>query len=77
MEQVIATMLCLGLIVGFCGGYFYGSWATERQHAKERKERQEIAELVRSAGRKPVEIEFTVSGDKIAESMRREALKRR
>ena len=48
MEQVIATMLILGLVVGFCGGYFYGSWATERQHAKERKERQEIANLIKS-----------------------------
>jgi len=46
MEQVIATMLILGLVVGFYGGYFYGSWATERQHAKERKERQQIRELV-------------------------------
>jgi len=49
MEHVIATMLILGLVVGFCGGYFYGSWATERQHAKERAERQRIADLVKAA----------------------------
>jgi len=49
MEHVIATMLILGLVVGFCGGYFYGSWSTERQHAKERKERQQIADLVKAA----------------------------
>jgi len=49
MEQVIATMLILGLVVGFCGGYFYGSWATERQHQIERKMRDDITAMAKAA----------------------------
>jgi hypothetical protein len=49
MMQAVWIMGAVGLIIGFCGGYFYGSWATERQHAKERAERQRIADLVKAA----------------------------
>jgi len=46
-----------GLVIGFafcfvfggCVGMYVGIWMTERQHAKERKERQQIRDLVKAA----------------------------
>ena len=49
MEQTIAVMLCLGLVVGFCGGALFGLWYAERTQKRERKERMEIAEMVKNA----------------------------
>ena len=48
-EHVIATMLILGLVVGFCGGALFGLWYAERTQKRERKERLEIGELVKNA----------------------------
>jgi len=49
IEQVIATMLILGLVVGFCGGALFGLWYAERTQKRERMDRMEIGELVKNA----------------------------
>lgn len=57
---VIGCAFCFAF--GVCVGMWLGIGIADRQHAKERKERREITEMVRAAGRKPVEIELTIGG---------------
>jgi len=44
---IIGCAFCF--VFGGCVGCYIGIWMTERQHAKERKERQQIADLVKAA----------------------------
>ena len=47
--QSIWIMGAVGLVVGFCAGALFAYWDSDRRHARERKERQEIANMVKSA----------------------------
>ena len=47
--QSIWIMGAVGLVVGFCAGALFAYWDSDRRQKLERKSRQEIAAMVKSA----------------------------
>lgn len=53
--QAIWIMGAIGAVVGFCGGALFAYWDSDRRQERERKERQEIADMVKRERAKNIE----------------------
>lgn len=53
--EAIWIMGAIGAVVGFCGGALFAYWHSDRRQKRQRKERQEIADMVTQEWAKNIE----------------------